>query len=53
MEDNIKCPKCGNIGSVGHGSNLTQKWGNRKRRQCKKCATTFYSDWQEKTQEVI
>ncbi len=37
------CPQCGSDESVGAGSYLTKKWGNRPRRKCKRCATTFYA----------
>lgn len=36
------CPDCGSSETVRHGYNLTKKWGNRARRKCKRCATTFY-----------
>ena len=36
------CPKCGYKDTVGHGSNLTKSGGNRRRRKCKRCASTFY-----------
>jgi len=39
---NKPCPKCGHEDTVGHGYNLTKKLGNRARRKCKKCASTFY-----------
>ena len=44
---NVSCPKCGYEDTVGHGSNLTVKEGNRRRRKCKRCARTFYVDGKE------
>lgn len=41
---NTPCPKCGYEDTVGHGSKLTQKAGNRRRRMCKQCASTFYGN---------
>jgi len=42
--ENMPCPKCGYDDTVGHGSNLTKRGGNRRRRKCKRCASTFYVD---------
>ena len=40
----MECPKCGYADTVGHGSCLSIRGGNRHRRKCKRCACTFYSD---------
>jgi transposase-like protein len=37
-----RCPDCGSTDTVRDGFNLTKKWGNKARRKCKRCATTFY-----------
>ena len=36
------CPDCGSKDTRNHGFVLTKKWGNRRRRKCYKCASTFY-----------
>ncbi len=41
------CPKCGYEDTVGHGSNLTKRGGDRRRRKCKRCASTFYANGKE------
>ncbi len=41
---NVPCPRCGNLETVGHGTNNTKKAGIRYRRKCNKCASTFYAD---------
>lgn len=41
----IVCRICGNDKTVGIGTCLTKKWGTQNRRQCKRCASTFYTNW--------
>jgi len=45
MSDKYKCPECGSEDTVKAGRQLTKIWGNRPRRKCKKCATTFYVEY--------
>lgn len=42
------CPRCGSTDTNKHSFVLTKKYGKRRRRKCKRCASVFYEKMEEK-----